>query len=490
MRNNLLFLFILKTCVLLAQTPTIPAGNLKITNIRCNQLDVTWTNGNGTQRIVFVREKKPLKHTPAQGEYYISNSEFGLGESILSDSDYCVYKGTGSSCRVTGLKKNTRYYVGVFEFNTNPPNYDYLTTSFPQRDTITRNMLAKFEIEDPEQCLNGNIFKYINKSVSENDMSFKWLFGDNEISTDSNTSHSYKNYGIYKVKLIVQSIGCTDTSFNYDTVHLHPVANFQLEPLIPINDSIQCLYQNRFVFRNTTITQALGGPVNSTRYFWSSENFRGTAYKSSITFSTTGTKSVKLIAETNNGCKDSIQHTYFVKRGSIDPALVTVSPKKANLSGNSFQFTNANSPATSHKWYIQRKRFPGYLDSSSNTTFNYSFKDSGTYIISLKASDIVNGCSDLYKDSVYVFSGAGKVQGIKHNFVSAFPNPAHNGLFTLNGLSSELKLTVLDAYGKMLFVKYSSDNDPLLDFSKFDKGNYFLQIQSPQGISYLRLTSL
>lgn len=75
-------------------------------------------------------------------------------------------------------------------------------------------MLAKFEIDRPIQCLNGNIFKYINKSVSENDMSFKWLFGDNEISTDSNTTHSYKNYGIYKVKLIVQSIGCTDTAFN------------------------------------------------------------------------------------------------------------------------------------------------------------------------------------------------------------------------------------------------------------------------------------
>lgn len=201
---------------------------------------------------------------------------------------------------------------------------------------------------------------------------------------------------------------------------------------------------------------------------------------------------MKLVAETNYGCKDSIQHTYFVKRGSIDPALVSVSPKKANLSGNSFQFTNANSPATYHKWNIQRKRFPGYLDSSSNTTFNYSFKDSGTYIISLKASDIVNGCYDLYKDTVYVFvsSGTGKVNLKNQNLVSVFPNPAHNGLFTLNGLSSELKLTVLDAYGKMLFVKFGSDSDPLLDLSKFDKGNYFLQIQSPQGISYLRLTSL
>jgi PKD repeat protein len=475
---------------MLAQMPTIPASNLKIVNLRCNQFDVTWTNGNGAQRIVFVREKKPLKYTPDQDEYYISNSVFGMGEAIVSDSDYCVYKGTGSSCTVTGLKKNTRYYVGVFEFNTNPPNYQYLTTSFPKRDTITRNMLAKFEIDRPIQCLNGNNFKYINKSVSENDMSFKWLFGDNETSTDSNTTHSYKNYGIYHVKLIVQSIGCTDTAFNYDTVNPHPVVNFQLDPLIPNNDSIQCLYQNEFIFKNNTKFPSLGGLLSSARYIWSSDNFKGTGYKSSITFLSSGTKRVKLVAETNNGCKDSIQQIYFVKRGSIDPALVTVSPKKAILSGNSFQFTNTNSPATSHKWYIQRKGLPGFLDSSSNTTFNYSFKDSGTYIISLKASDIVNGCSDLYKDSIYVFSGTGKVKGIKHNQVSVFPNPSLNGFFTLNGLSPELKITVLDAYGKMLFVKYGSDNEPLLDLSKYGKGSYFLQIQSPQGISYLRLTSM
>ena len=490
MRNNLLFLFILKTCVLLAQTPTIPASNLKIVDLRCNQFDVTWTNGNGAQRIVFVREKKPLKHTPDQDEYYISNSVFGMGEAIVGDSDYCVYKGTGSSCTVTGLKKNTRYYVGVFEFNTNPPNYQYLTTSFPQRDTITRFIVPKFEIEDPKQCLNDNQFKYVNKSVSDYDMSFKWLFGDNETSTDSNTTHSYKNYGIYQVKLVVLNVGCTDTAFLNDTVHPNPIANFHLDPSKLGNDSIQCLYQNRFVFKNASTAATNGGMFSSQRYFWYADSFILVSYKSSFTFSTSGTKRVKLIVVTNYGCKDSIQHTYIVKRGSIDPALVTVSPKKANLSGNSFQFTNTNSPATSHKWYIQRKRFPGFLDSSSNTTFNYSFKDSGTYIISLKASDIVNGCSDLYKDSVYVFSGTGKVNGIKHHLVSVFPNPTNNGLYTLNGLSPELKIMVLDAYGKVLFIKYGSDNDPFLDLSKYGKGSYFLQIQSPQGISYLCLTSL
>ncbi len=231
MRNIFLVIFLLLKFLAFAQMPTIPASNLKIVNLRCNQFDVTWTNGNGAQRIVFVREKKPLKHTPSQDEYYLSNSVFGLGESIVSDSDYCVYKGTGSSCTVTGLKKNTRYYVGVFEFNTNPPNYQYLTTSFPQRDTITRNMLAKFEIEDPKQCLNDNQFKYINKSVSDNDMSFQWLFGDGETSLDSNALHTYKDYGIYRVKLIVSDFICSDTVIKQDTVRPHPKANFYLEPL-------------------------------------------------------------------------------------------------------------------------------------------------------------------------------------------------------------------------------------------------------------------
>jgi hypothetical protein len=282
---------------------------------------------------------------------------------------------------------------------------------------------------------------------------------------------------------------CSDSVIKQDTVRPHPKANFYLEPLKAGNDSIQCLNKNSFLFKNVTTLPHLGG-MSNTSYFWSADSFKTRGYKTSFTFTSSGTKLVKLIAKSDQGCKDSIEHTYFVKKGSIDPALVAVSPKKANLSGNSFQFTNTNSPATSHKWYIQRKRFPGFIDSSSNTTFNYSFKDSGTYIISLKASDIVNGCSDLYKDSVYVFSGTGKVKGIKHNLVSVFPNPSHNGLFTLNGLSPELKITVLDAHGKMLFVKYGSDNDPLLDFSEFGKGNYFLKIQSPQGISYLRLTSL
>jgi len=52
--------------------------------------------------------------------------------------------------------------------------------------------------------------QFINKSKGSS--KYVWYFGDNETSTAMNPSHSYKNYGVYTVKLIASSEnGCYDT---------------------------------------------------------------------------------------------------------------------------------------------------------------------------------------------------------------------------------------------------------------------------------------
>jgi hypothetical protein len=478
MNRFLLTLFIVQAGFCFAQTPTIPSSNLQFTNVRCNQLDVSWTNGNGSQRVVFVRENRALKHTPVQNEFYSANSKFGLGEAIQSDSDFCVYKGTGNSFTLTGLKKNTNYFIAVFEFNNQVAQYNYLTSTFPQKDTLTQTITAQFTIKPRAQCLNGNLFEFKNSSSSNHPLTYAWDFGDTEKSTDSNTTHSYKTYGIYKVSLKASNVGCTETVQVEDTVWPQPIPAFSLDPLIPGNDSIQCLINNQFTIKNKTTWPEIGTFKSSVTYYWKTDNFIGNSYKASFNYQFSGTKIVKLIAETNFGCKDSISNIYVVKNGSINPTLVSISPRSMNFVGNSFQFKNSNDSAANHKWYIQKKGKYFFFDSSSNATWNYSFKDSGTFYVYLKAFDLVNGCSDLFKDSVIVLGK--KLQSNKYAVpnIKVFPNPSHNGQFVLNNLDIPSQIKVFDLQGKEILELVTTDAEVKLNLNHIKSGIYILQIST------------
>jgi gliding motility-associated-like protein len=93
----------------------IQATNLTASDIRSHSFRLSWTNGNGSGRDVFISSSPSGPATPVNGTTYIAYQNFGLGSQIGTSGWYCVYSGKDSSALITGLDEHTTYTVVVCE---------------------------------------------------------------------------------------------------------------------------------------------------------------------------------------------------------------------------------------------------------------------------------------------------------------------------------------------------------------------------------------
>jgi hypothetical protein len=79
-------------------------------------MTLTWTNGNGTRRIVVARQGSAVNANPVDLTSYAGNPIFGSGTQI-GTGNYVVFSSTSNTVNVTGLQPNTIYHYSIFEFN-------------------------------------------------------------------------------------------------------------------------------------------------------------------------------------------------------------------------------------------------------------------------------------------------------------------------------------------------------------------------------------
>ncbi len=112
------------------QAPTTPASALQTSNLEGNSLRLSFTKGNGNNRVVIARAGSPVTTTLTDGTSYIANAQFGNGQN-LGDNQYVVYNGSGTIADVTNLQKNTSYYFAVIEYNGTAATSKYQSTAIP-----------------------------------------------------------------------------------------------------------------------------------------------------------------------------------------------------------------------------------------------------------------------------------------------------------------------------------------------------------------------
>jgi gliding motility-associated-like protein len=106
-------------------TITAPASqahtvNIPVSTITAAAADISWTNGTGSSRVVFITPAASGTVAPVNNTVYTANTSFGSGSAITSGTIWrCVYNGTGSAVSVTNLSANTTYRVMVTEYNDN-----------------------------------------------------------------------------------------------------------------------------------------------------------------------------------------------------------------------------------------------------------------------------------------------------------------------------------------------------------------------------------
>ena len=224
---------------------------------------------------------------------------------------------------------------------------------------------------------------FSNSSSSSSIQSYFWDFGVPGIDTDTsslpNPSYQYSDTGVFEIKLIVRgSAGCVDTGRT--TLGVFPGFDADF-------NSIGSCYKTPFNFKDQTITKY--GFVNSWSWNFgdlSSNTDVSTIQSPTYQYSTTGNRSVTLIATSSKGCRDTVTKVVNVTDVPLlrlpfhDTLICSVDTLalKAEGSGN-------------FNWS------PAYNITNPNTAFPLVYpKDTTVYVVTLEE----NGCTA--QDSIKV----------------------------------------------------------------------------------------
>ena len=257
---------------------------------------------------------------------------------------------------------------------------------------VFQKPIVGFSINNPIQCLNGNNFLFNDTStITAGSYTRKWNLGVglNDTSILSNPTRIYTTANTYSIKLLATSNnGCKDSVVKSIIVRPKPVIGFR------INNSIQCLNGNSFIYTDTTTI--------SSGTFLRKWNFGNGISDTSLlanptkTYSTANTFSVKLLATSSYGCKDSIVKTITVNSSPV--ASCTINNWQQCLNNNNIICTETSTISsgsiTKRIWQVYNASNGNPIDTSTNSIYNKVFISTGNYYI-LLTSESNNGCSDV-----------------------------------------------------------------------------------------------
>jgi photosystem II stability/assembly factor-like uncharacterized protein/predicted secreted protein len=126
--------FVLPITVANPNQPTLSASNITVNNVSTRGCSVSWSNGNGTSRMLIVRKQFVYQdyNLPYDGTQYVNaNSNYAFAGEILNYSGgipqaKLLYKGSGNNVMVSGLSPDSTYFFSVIEYNEINNTIDYL----------------------------------------------------------------------------------------------------------------------------------------------------------------------------------------------------------------------------------------------------------------------------------------------------------------------------------------------------------------------------
>lgn len=238
--------------------------------------------------------------------------------------------------------------------------------------TVYPSATAGFTVDNTGQCFKGNQFVFSNTStVSSGTLLYNWDMGDGNFVTTRDVTYSYSQPGTYTVKLLATAgFGCAD-SLSFDvTVYPEPVAGFT------VNNAQQCHGGNQFILTNTT--SILSGTL---QFDWNlGDGSTATSTDVNHSYNLPGDYTIKMLAVSDNGCRDSSFTDVKVFAYPFADYLVR-EPACINQPVLLINKTLNNSTSTvNYVW--------DFGNGASSTLKNpvYSFPAPGTYAVKLSVS--------------------------------------------------------------------------------------------------------
>jgi PKD repeat protein len=287
----------------------------------------------------------------------------------------------------------------VYAYNT-AGNYTvklFVNTQYGCRDsigypvTVYPKAVVKFTVNDSDQCLSGNQFVFNNKtSISAGTINgYTWKFGDGNQSNNNAPTQAYKTSGIFNVLLIANSNGiCIDSATKPIRVYAMPVAGFNITSGVN-----QCLKFNNFQSQSTAVSAEGNLSVN----WLNGDGSFGNGLNNAHHYLQFGSFTIKQIANSSYGCKDSIQKTIVVNAMPQPNFLID---KPIHCEKETVLFTNQSTIANgtmTYNWSF------GQGQTANTTNASSSYANYGNYNILLVAISDKN-CRDSFVKSTQIAS--------------------------------------------------------------------------------------
>lgn len=231
-------------------------------------------------------------------------------------------------------------------FPSGPP----VVISRPAYINVYSSPTAAFSAATRQVCW-GTPISFTDNSTqgSSNIVGWLWSFGDGQVSTQQNPTHTYASAGIFNVSLqITDANGCTDVITRSTYVRIDkPNAAFSFNNVFGCNPPL-----------NVSFTST--GTVAGTHQWIFGAAGTSTQANPSVTFSTAGVYTVTHIVTDPNGCSDTVTFTNLVQVGQTN-VQVQASTRRLCV-GDPVQFFCGSSVASSIQWNLGGAGFSNQCD--------------------------------------------------------------------------------------------------------------------------------
>ena len=267
-------------------------------------------------------------------------------------------------------------------------------TSMPHGFIFSKEKVLNV-IESPKASFSrtnaceGKPIGFTNNSSAGTGANSYWTFGNkpDTLINKGTFDYSFTNSGSYNVTLKVNYNGCENSTTSKVTVFEQPVASFSVV-------EGNCV-GNEYQFSTTTkMSTSMFGVV----WDFGETNSVSTLKNTKCTYSSSGLKSVKLVVNSEFGCKDSVTKQIQVKESP------KVDFKTDRLCLRSITLFEDNTPSVSgttadYIWFLD-----GNLESTKDT-FSKVWSQTGKRNIKLTVN-LSNGCSSTIEKEIEILQEA------------------------------------------------------------------------------------
>ncbi len=264
------------------------------------------------------------------------------------------------------------------------------TSSYNQNITVRLKPIADFNFTN-NSC-SGTLVQFIDASVSAdgNITNWNWIISSNDFS-NSTISSSFVSPGLYPIQLTTTTeFGCSDTVTKQITIEPTPIADFSV--------SNTCINEIA-VFNNLTDSNT----ISNVSYQWQIGGFLGTNNPNpTYQFpSTDGVYGILLIANSPNGCADTIIKSILIgNRPNPDFTLNADTVCQNSL----FTITDNSIPGLYNTISNRRWDMGNGITIDDSLLFHYAYTTPGTYQIQLTVNGPTDCDSSVSKTIVVVAS--------------------------------------------------------------------------------------